>query len=64
MNTIVISMINPSYCSYVHQLNAIKLGHHLVGIRVDIVAKYRKHLIASAIILISFSLHMIAVDAM
>ena len=22
-------MINPSYCSYVHQLNAIKLGHHL-----------------------------------
>ena len=32
MNTIVISMINPSYCSYVHQLNAIKLGLHLVDI--------------------------------
>ena len=32
MNTIVISIINPSYCSYLHQLNANELGHHLVSL--------------------------------
>ena len=30
MNTIDISPINHSYWSYLHQLNAIERGHHLV----------------------------------
>ena len=37
-------MINPSYWSYVHQLNAIELGHHLVGIDVEVLI-YRDDLL-------------------
>ena len=31
MNTIIISAINHSYGSYVHQLSDSELGHHLAG---------------------------------
>ena len=44
MNTIDITPTTPSYSTYLHQLNANELGHHLVGIRVNHIAKTAKSL--------------------